>query len=146
MQEKRTLSFESSTFHLLEEESEHEHEHTSTGEDDLLKLLSIPDDTQTWTHFDKRTKIYRTTHPRHHCGMTRIAIDDKIGTIMSLDCTKHTNEKDVNQNLPSVRDIRTLLSSLLNYDTNQQLKQSFQTFAAPPADEAKQVTKQTHPV
>ena len=39
-QEKGTPSFESSTFHLRE--------------DDLLKLLGMPDDTQTWTRFDKR--------------------------------------------------------------------------------------------
>ena len=38
-QEKGTLSFESSTCHLHDEESEHEHERTSTSEDDLLKLV-----------------------------------------------------------------------------------------------------------
>ena len=48
-QEKGTQSFESSTFHLREEESEHEHNHTSTSEDDLLELLGTPDDTRTWT-------------------------------------------------------------------------------------------------
>ena len=60
-QERGTLSFESSTFHLREEESEHEHEHTSTSEDDLLKLLGMPEDTQTWTRFDKRAKTHRST-------------------------------------------------------------------------------------
>ena len=60
-QEKRTLSFESSILHLREEESEHEHKHTSTSEDDLLKLLSMPEDTQTWTRFDKEEKTDRTT-------------------------------------------------------------------------------------
>ena len=34
---------------------------TSTSEDDLLKLLGMPEDTQTWTRFDKRAKTYRTT-------------------------------------------------------------------------------------
>ena len=37
-QEKGTLPFESSTFHLREE-PEHEHKHVSTSEDDLLKIL-----------------------------------------------------------------------------------------------------------
>ena len=43
---KGTLSFESSTFHLHDEESEHEHGHTSTSEDDLLKLLNLPEHTE----------------------------------------------------------------------------------------------------
>ena len=34
---------------------------TSTSEDDLLKLLGIPEDTQTWTRFDKRAKTCRAT-------------------------------------------------------------------------------------
>ena len=55
-QEKGTPSFESSTFHLHDEKSEHEHGHASTSEDDLLKLLNLPDCTQTWTRFDKRAK------------------------------------------------------------------------------------------
>ena len=38
-QEKGTLSFESSTFHLREGESEHEHKHTSTSEDTLLEIV-----------------------------------------------------------------------------------------------------------
>ena len=77
-QEKGTL--ESSAFHLHEEESEHEPKHTSTSEDDLLKLLGLPEDTQTWTRFDRRAKTYRTDH----CGrnaIARITIDDKTGHI-----------------------------------------------------------------
>ena len=34
---------------------------TSTIEDDLLKLLGVPEDAQTWTRFDTRAKTYRTT-------------------------------------------------------------------------------------
>ena len=77
--------------------------------------------------------------------MARITIDDKTGHITSLEFSKHTNEKDVYRNLPSVRDIRTLL--LRSPETpNQQLKQSFQTFAARPADETRHMTSQTQPV
>ena len=55
-------------FHL-HEESEHEHKHTSTNEDDLLKLLSLPEDTQTWTRFEKRVRNpVAPRHPRDHCG------------------------------------------------------------------------------
>ena len=50
------LSFQSSIFHLHDEESEHEHEHTSTSEDDLFKLLDLPEHTQTWTPFDTKAK------------------------------------------------------------------------------------------
>ena len=67
-QEKGTRSFESSKFHFDDEESEHEHRHTSTSEDDLLKLLNLPDHTQTWTRFDKRAKPIAPRHPRDHCG------------------------------------------------------------------------------
>ena len=59
---------------------------------------------------------------------------------MSLECTKDMNEKDLHRNLPSVRDIRTLLLHWSPVTPNQQLKQSFQTFAALPVDET---TKQT---
>ena len=52
-QEKGTLSFESSSLPVHGGESEHEHGHTSTSEDDLLKLLNLPDHTQTWTRFEK---------------------------------------------------------------------------------------------
>ena len=79
-QEKGTRLFESSMFHLHEEESEHEHKHTSTSEDDLLKLMGLPGDTQTWTRFDKKSE-----NLSHHVILgsigenvvARIAIDDK---------------------------------------------------------------------
>ena len=96
-QEKGTLSFESFIFHLHDEESEHEHKHTSTSEGDLLKLLSLLEDTQTWTRFDKRAKTYRTTPssgPSWENVIARITIDDKTGHIMSLECTQtHECEK-----------------------------------------------------
>ena len=60
-QEKGTVSFESSIFHLHDVKSKHEHGDTSTSEDDLLKLLNLPECTQTWTRFDKRAKTHRTT-------------------------------------------------------------------------------------
>ena len=104
-QEKGTLSFESTTFNLREGESAHEHKHTSTSDDDLLKLLSLPEDTQTWTRFDKRAKTYRTTSssgPLWENVIARITIDDKTGHIMSLEYTKHMNEEDLHRNLPFV--------------------------------------------
>ena len=144
-QEKGTPSVESSIFHRHDEESEHEHEHTSTSEDDLLKLLNLPGHTQTWTRFDKRAKTYRTTSssgPLWKNVVARITIDDKTGHIMSLEHTKHLNEKGLHRNLPSVRDIRTLLLHCSPVTPNQQLKQSFQTFAAQPVDETTQPTTQ----
>ena len=126
-QEKGTLSFESSIFHLHDEELEHERGHTSTSEDDLLKLLNLPEHTQTWTRFDKRAKTY---------------IDDKTGLIMSLEYTRHMTEKDLHRNLPSVRDIRTLLLHCSPVTPNQQPKQSFYTFLALPVDETTQQTSQ----
>ena len=51
-------------------------------------------------------------------------------------------EKDVNRNLPSVRDIRTVLLHFLPVTPNQQLKQSFHAFAALPVDETTQQTSQ----
>ena len=121
-QEKGTLSFDSSTFHLRDEESEHE--------DDLLKLSGMP---ETRTRFDKRAKTYRTpssSGPLWKTLIAQITIDDKIGHIMSLEFKKHTNEKDLYWNLPSVCDIRTLLLHCSLVTPNQQLKQSFQMFAA----------------
>ena len=55
----------------------------------LLKMLSLslPEDTQTWTRFDKRAKTYRTTSssgPLWENVIERITIDDKTGHIMSL--------------------------------------------------------------
>ena len=141
-QEKGTRSFESSIFHLDEEESEHEHKHTCTSEDDLLRLLSLPEDTQAWTRFDKRANTYRTTSSSGTLWenvIARITIDDKIGHIMSLECTKHMNEKDLHRNLPSVRDIRTLLLHCSPVTPNQLLKQSFQTFAALLIDETRHI-------
>ena len=52
-------------------------------------------------------------------------------------------EKDLQRNLSSVRDIRTLLLHCPPVTPNQQLKQSFQTFAALPVDETRQLTSQT---
>ena len=120
LQEEGTLSFESSTFHLREEESEQEHKHASTSEDDLLKLLGMPEDTQTWTRFDKRAKTYCTTSssaPLWENVIARITIDYKTGPIMSLEYTKHMSEKDLYRNLPSVRDNSHGASSLLTCDT-----------------------------
>ena len=148
-QEKGTLSFESSIFHLHDEESEHEHKHTSTSEDDLLKLLSLPEDTQTWTRFDKRATTYgipSSSGPLWENVVARIAIDDKSGHIMSLENTKHTNEEDLHRNLPSVCDIRTLLLLCSPVTPNQQVKQSFQTLAALLVDETRQQTSQTQTV
>ena len=87
----------------------------------MLKLLNVLECTQTCTRFDKR-----------------IAIDDKIGHIMSLEYTKHMAEKDVRRNFPSVRDISTVSP----VTPNQQLELSFQTFAALPVDETTQQTSQ----
>ena len=61
---------------------------------------------------------------------------------MSLEHTKHMTEKDLHRNLPSVRDIRTVLFLFSVVTPNQQLKQSFQTFAALPVDETTQQTSQ----
>ena len=74
--------------------------------------------------------------------MARITIDDKTGHIISHVYTKHMNVKDVYWNLPSVRDIRTVLLHFSPVTPNQQLKQSFQTFAALPFDETTQQTSQ----
>ena len=48
---------------------------------------------------------------------------------MSLEYTKHMTERDLHRNLHSVRDIRTVLLHFSQVTPNQQLKQSFQTFA-----------------
>ena len=76
----------------------------------------MPDCTQTWTRFDKGAKTYRTTSSSGLLWKTvvaRITIDDETGHIMSLEYTKHTTEKDLHRNLPSVRDIRTVLLHFL---------------------------------
>ena len=109
----------------------------------------MPEDLQTWTRFDKRAKTYRTTSssgPSWEKILVRIAIDDKTGHIMSLECTKHMDEKDVYRILPSVRDSRTLLLHCSLVKPNQQLNQSFQAFASLLADETTQLTSQTQPV
>ena len=62
---------------------------------------------------------------------------------MRLEYTRHMCEKDLHRNLPSDRDIRTLLLHCSPVTPNQQLKQSFQTFAALPIDETRQLTSQT---
>ena len=74
--------------------------------------------------------------------VARITIDDKTGHIMSLEYTKHMTEKDLHRNLPSVRDIRTLFLHFSPVTPNQQLDQSFQTFAALPVDETIQSISQ----
>ena len=140
-----TRQFESSIFHLHDEKSEHEHGRTSTSEDDLMKLLNLPECTQTWTRFDKRAKTCRTTSssgPLWENVVARITIDDETGHIMSLEYTKYMSEKDLHRNLPSVRDIRTVLVHFSPVTPNQQLKQSFQTFAALSVDETTQQTSQ----
>ena len=64
-------------------------------------------------HTSTRAKPYRTRHPLDHW----VTIDDKTCHIMSPEYTKHMTEKDLHRNLPSVRDIRTSLSSLIICDT-----------------------------
>ena len=116
---------------------------TSTSEDDLLKLLNLPEHAQNWTSFDKKAKTYRTTSSSGPLweNVERIAIDDKTGHIMSLECTKHMTEKDSHRNLLSVRGMRTLLLHCSPVTPKQQLKQSFQTFAALPVDETQQTSQ-----
>ena len=116
-----------------------------TSEDDMLKLLNLPEHIQTWTRFAKRAKTYRTTSssgPSWETVVARITIDDKTGHILSLEYKKHMIEKDLHRNLPSVRDIRTLLLHFSIVTPNQQLKQSFQAFAALPVDETNRLKQQ----
>ena len=70
----------------------------------------------------------------------------KTGNVMRVEYTKHMNVKDLYRNLPTFRDIRTLLLHCSLVTPTQQLKQSFQTFAALLADETRQLTSQTHAV
>ena len=65
---------------------------------------------------------------------------------MSLEYTKHMNETDIHRNLPSLRDIRTLLLHCSPVTPNQQFEQTFQTFGALPVDETRQQTSQTQTV
>ena len=64
-QEKGRSRLNHPHFHLREEESEHEHEDTSTSEDDMLKLLGIPDDTQNAS--TRERKLFAPRHPRDPC-------------------------------------------------------------------------------
>ena len=64
--------------------------------------------------------------------------------IKLVEYTKHMNEKDLSWTLPSVRDIRTLLLHC-SVTPNLRLKESFQTFAAQPVDETRQLTSQNSP-
>ena len=76
----------------------------------VLKLLNLHECTRTWTRFDKRAKTYRTTSssgPLWENVVARITIDDETSCV--LNTQKHMTEKDLHQNLPSVRDIRTVL-------------------------------------
>ena len=57
--------------------------------------------------------------------------------------TQKITEKDWHRNLPSVRDIRTMLLHFSRVTPNQKLKQSFQTFAALSVDETTQQTSQS---
>ena len=102
---KERLHLSHPYFNLHDEKSEHEHGHTSKSEDDLLKLLNLPECTQTWTRFDKRAKTYRTTSssgPLWENVVARITIGDETGHIMSLEYTKHMTEKDLHRNVPAV--------------------------------------------
>ena len=63
-------------------------------------------------------------------NVARFTIDDQTGHIMSLEFTKHISVKALYRNLLSVRDIRTLFLHCSLVTPNQQLKQSFQTFAS----------------
>ena len=78
--------------------------------------------------------------------MARITLDNNSGHVMILEYRKHMNGKNVYRNLPSARDTRTLLLHRSLVTPNQQLKQSFQTFAALPADETRHLTSLTQPV
>ena len=138
-QEKETRSLESLSSHPPVEcaatsgQSGYDHDHTSKNEDDLLKLLNLPESTQTWTRFDKRARTNRTTSSSGLLWkdvVARITIDDKTGQIMSLEYTKHMNQKDLHRNLPSFRDIRTVLLHCSLVTPYRQLKQSFQTLTA----------------
>ena len=55
---------------------------------------------------------------------------------MSLEYTKHTHEKNLHRNLPSVRDILTLLLHCSLMTPNQPSKQSFETFVVVSLDDA----------
>ena len=59
---------------------------------------------------------------------------------MGLEYTKHMTGKDLHRHLHSVRDLRTVLLHFSPVTPNQQLKPSFQTFAALPVDETTQQT------
>ena len=75
--------------------------------------------------------------------VARIAIDDKTGQIMCLEYTKHMNEKDLQRNLHSFRDIRTVPLHCTLVTPYQQLDQSFQTLAALLVDVTSQQTPQS---
>ena len=60
--------------------------------------------------------------------------------------TKHMNEKGVHRNLPSVRDIRTLLLHCSRVTPNQQLSSRSKRSTALPVDETRQQTSQTQTV
>ena len=92
-QKKGTPSFESSIFHVHDEKSEHEHGHTSTSEDDLLKLLNLPECTQPGLESTRERKPAVPRHPRDllwEIVVARITIDDKTGHITRLEYTEDT--------------------------------------------------------
>ena len=103
-----------------------------------------------WVHSNLDSLRQESENLSHHVILgtvvknvvARITIDDKTGHITSLENTKHMTEKDLHRNLPSVRDIRTVLLHFSPVTPNQQLKQSFITFAALPVDETTQQTSQ----
>ena len=137
----RVKPFESSIFHLHDEKSEHEHGHTSTSEDDLLKLLNLHSNPGPLRQ-ERERKPIAPRRPLWENVVARATIDDKTGHVMSLEYTKDMTEKHVRRNLPSVRDIRTMLLHFSPVTPNQKLKQPFPTFAALPVDETTQQTSQ----
>ena len=65
-----------------------------------------------WVHSNLdslRQESKSSSGPLWENVVARITIDDDTGHIMSLEYTKHMTEKDLHRNLPSVRDIRTVL-------------------------------------
>ena len=107
----------------------------------LLKLLNLHSNPGPLRQ-ERERKPIAPRRPLWENVVARVTIDDKTGHVMSLEYTKDMTEKHVHRNLPSVRDIRTMLLHFSPVTPNQQLKQPFQTFAALPVDETTQQTSQ----
>ena len=108
---KERHRIQSSILHTREVGSEHEHEHTSTSEDDLLKLLGVTGDTQTWGSFRQESDNFS-----QHVILGTI-LEQRHGT------THDSSQNWPYRNLPSVRHIRTLSFHCSPVTPTQQLKQ-----------------------